>query len=121
MTPADRGWLSVGEMMDGNDHNMPEQGKYNGGQKMMFWAMALCVLLLAVSASSFGGPTSACRVGIVRLSAVVPAAIAAVMIRHRHGFTSMQRSGPRAPYAPCGTARSPVPGPNSIHRAWYRE
>jgi formate dehydrogenase subunit gamma len=28
----------VGEMMDGNDHNMPEQGKYNGGQKAMFWA-----------------------------------------------------------------------------------
>ena len=41
MTPADKEWLArVGEMVDGNDHNMPEQGKYNGGQKMMFWALA---------------------------------------------------------------------------------
>jgi formate dehydrogenase subunit gamma len=36
-------------MIDGNDHNMPEQGKYNGGQKMMFWAMSVCMLLLLVS------------------------------------------------------------------------
>ena len=50
MTPADKEWLSrVGEMVDGNDHNMPEQGKYNGGQKVMFWALAVCMLLLIVS------------------------------------------------------------------------
>jgi len=49
MEPADREWLDrVGEMIDGNDHNMPEQGKYNGGQKAMFWAMSVCAGLLVV-------------------------------------------------------------------------
>src|SRR5512138_3544313 len=49
MTSADHEWLSrVGEMVDGNDHNMPEQGKYNGGQKVLFWALAMCMLLLVV-------------------------------------------------------------------------
>ena len=32
-----------------DDHNMPEQGKYNGGQKALFWALSLCVLLLTLS------------------------------------------------------------------------
>ena len=41
VTPTDWEWLSrVQEMIDGNDHNMPEQGKYNGGQKLVFWASA---------------------------------------------------------------------------------
>ena len=41
MTPADKEWLSKAKnMVDGNDHDMPEQGKYNGGQKVMFWALA---------------------------------------------------------------------------------
>jgi formate dehydrogenase subunit gamma len=81
MTPTDKEWLSrVGEMVDGNDHNLPEQGKYNGGQKMMFWALAVCMLLLAVSGvliwrAYFGFP-----VELVRLGSVIHAATAAVMI-----------------------------------------
>lgn len=81
MTPADKEWLSrAGEMVDGNDHNMPEQGKYNGGQKAMFWAIAACMLLLTVSGillwrAYFGFP-----VGLVRFGAVVHAVCAAVMI-----------------------------------------
>ncbi|TXG93276.1 MAG: formate dehydrogenase cytochrome b556 subunit, partial [Rhodocyclaceae bacterium] len=43
MTPADHEWLSKAKnMVDGNDHDMPEQGKYNGGQKVMFWTLAIC-------------------------------------------------------------------------------
>ena len=81
MTPADKEWLSrAGEMMDGNDHNMPEQGKYNGGQKMMFWAMALCMLLLFVSGIFLWRTYFTVPVDVVRLGAVVHAAIAAIMI-----------------------------------------
>uniref|UniRef100_UPI0025DE758C formate dehydrogenase subunit gamma n=1 Tax=uncultured Lamprocystis sp. TaxID=543132 RepID=UPI0025DE758C len=36
MTAADWQWLKrIREMVDGDDHNMPEQGKYNGGQKIL--------------------------------------------------------------------------------------
>lgn len=81
ITDVDKEWLRrVQEMVDGDDHNMPEQGKYNGGQKAMFWAMAGSVALLFVSGillwrAYFGFP-----VGLVRLGAVVHSAVAAVMI-----------------------------------------
>jgi formate dehydrogenase subunit gamma len=38
-----------GKMVDGNDHDMPEVGKYNGGQKLLFWLFALCLLVLLVT------------------------------------------------------------------------
>ena len=50
MTPADKEWLSrAKEMMNGDDHNMPEQGKYNGGQKLIFWLFALSLVVLLVT------------------------------------------------------------------------
>jgi len=81
MTPTDKEWLSrIGEMVDGDDHNMPEQGKYNGGQKMMFWALAVCVLLLAVSGILMWRAWFDFPVDLVRLASVVHAVAAAVMI-----------------------------------------
>jgi formate dehydrogenase subunit gamma len=81
MTPADKEWLNrVGEMVDGNDHNMPEQGKYNGGQKMMFWALAVCMLLLTVSGIVMWRAWFDFPVGLVRFGVVIHSATAAVMI-----------------------------------------
>lgn len=81
MTQADREWLSrVGEMIDGNDHNMPEQGKYNGGQKMLFWLLSLCVLLLFVSGLAMWRTYFSVPVDMVRLAVVVHSAIAAIAI-----------------------------------------
>ncbi len=121
MTPADQEWLNrVGEMVDGNDHDMPEQGKYNGGQKMMFWALALCMLLLAVSGillwrAYFGFP-----VGLVRFGAVIHAATAAVMIAliFVHVYAAIWVKGTiRAMWY--GTVTRAWA--KQHHRAWYRQ
>jgi formate dehydrogenase subunit gamma len=121
MEPADREWLDrVGEMMDGNDHNMPEQGKYNGGQKMMFWAMALCMLLLLVSGIALWRAYFSFPVDAVRLGAVVHAAIAAIMIAmiFVHVYAALWVRG---------TVRAMVYGTvtrawaRQHHRAWYRQ
>jgi formate dehydrogenase subunit gamma len=121
MTPADKEWLNrVGEMVDGNDHNMPEQGKYNGGQKMMFWALALCMLLLTVSGillwrAYFGFP-----VGLVRFGAVIHAATAAVMIAliFVHVYAAIWVKGTiRAMWY--GTVTRAWA--KQHHRAWYRQ
>lgn len=121
MTPVDKEWLNrVQEMVDGDDHNMPEQGKYNGGQKAMFWVMAASVALLFVSGillwrAYFGFP-----VGMVRFGAVVHAAVAAVMI----GFIFVHV------YAAIwvkGTIRAMWYGTvtrawaKQHHRGWYRQ
>jgi formate dehydrogenase subunit gamma len=121
MEPADREWLDrVGEMMDGNDHNMPEQGKYNGGQKMMFWAMSVCMLLLFVSGIILWRAYFTFPVDLVRLGAVVHAAIAAIMIAmiFVHVYAALWVRG---------TVRAMVYGTvtrawaKQHHRAWYRQ
>ena len=121
MEPADREWLDrVGEMMDGNDHNMPEQGKYNGGQKAMFWAMSVCVLLLFVSGIILWRAYFTFPVDLVRLGAVVHAAIAAIMIAmiFVHVYAALWVKG---------TVRAMVSGTvtrawaKQHHRAWYRQ
>ncbi len=119
--PADREWLDrAGEMMDGNDHNMPEQGKYNGGQKMMFWAMSVCMLLLFVSGIILWRAYFSFPVDLVRLGAVVHSAIAAIMIAmiFVHVYAALWVRG---------TVRAMVYGTvtrawaKQHHRAWYRQ
>ena len=36
-------------MVGGDDRNMPEAGKFNGGQKLLFWLLAVCMALLILS------------------------------------------------------------------------
>lgn len=121
MTPADREWLArAREMVDGNDHNMPEQGKYNGGQKMMFWAMSVCMLLLVVSGIFLWRAYFNLPVGVVRLSAVIHSAVAAFMIGivMVHVYAAIWTKGTiRAMWY--GTVTRAWA--KQHHRAWYRE
>jgi formate dehydrogenase subunit gamma len=121
MTPVDHEWLSrVGEMVDGNDHNMPEQGKYNGGQKMMFWALAVCMLLLTVSGifmwrAYFGLPVELVRIGVVIHAATAAVMIALIMV---HVYAAIWVKGTiRAMWY--GTVTRAWA--RQHHRAWYRQ
>ena len=50
MEPRDYEWLkNVDKMIDGDDHNMPEQGKYNGGQKLLFWGLVISMAAITIS------------------------------------------------------------------------
>lgn len=83
MTPSDREWLRhVREMVNSDDRNMPEAGKFNGGQKLLFWLMAASMALLFLSGIviwrayfSFLFP-----IWLIRFAAVVHAASGAIMI-----------------------------------------
>lgn len=81
MTPADWEWVKrIGEIAGGNDRNMPAQGKYNGGQKLMFWAVTACLLLMVLSGLVMWRAYFTFPVTAVRLAAVVHAAVGALMI-----------------------------------------
>jgi len=81
MTATDWQWVrNVRQMVDGDDHNMPEQGKYNGGQKLLFWLLFWCMLLLILSGVALWRTWFDFPVEWVRLAAVVHSASAAVMI-----------------------------------------
>lgn len=46
----DCAWLGkIGDVLKGKEENLPELGKYNAGQKAMFWAMSVLLLVLVVT------------------------------------------------------------------------
>jgi formate dehydrogenase subunit gamma len=121
MTATDWEWVRrVKEMADGDDHNMPEQGKYNGGQKLLFWALAIGILLLFVSGVTLWRAYFDLPVGVVRFGAVIHSAVAAFMIGliTIHIYAAIWTKGTiRAMWygtVTRGWARQ-------HHRAWYRQ
>jgi formate dehydrogenase subunit gamma len=121
MTPVDKQWLSrVGEMVDGDDHNMPEQGKYNGGQKLLFWLLLACTAILFVSGAVIWRAWFNLPVDLVRLASVLHAAAAALMIGLIivHVYAAIWVKGTiRAMWY--GTVTRAWA--KQHHRAWYRQ
>ena len=121
MTHTDMQWLlRIREMIDGNDHNMPEQGKYNGGQKIVFWGMAVCIPALVCSGlvmwrSYFDFPVELVRVAVVVHAA---AAIVMIMIAIVHVYAAIwTKNTIRAMWY--GTVTRAWA--KQHHRAWYRQ
>ena len=121
MTPTDWEWLSrVREMVDGNDHNMPEQGKYNGGQKLLFWGLVISMAAITVSGVFMWRAWWTPSVDIVRLASVVHAIAAVVMIGLiiMHVYAAIWTRG---------TIRAMMYGTvtrawaKQHHRGWYRK
>ncbi len=121
MTATDWQWIRrVREMVDGDDHNMPEQGKYNGGQKLLFWLLFWCMLLLILSGIPLWRTWFSFPVEWVRLAAVVHSASAAVMIGliMVHVYAAIWTKGTiRAMWY--GTVTRAWA--KQHHRAWYKE
>jgi len=47
---TDNVWLSkLRDVLAGHDENLPEVGKYNAGQKMVFWMMSILIIVLITS------------------------------------------------------------------------
>jgi formate dehydrogenase subunit gamma len=70
----DREWMKhVGDFVNNRDANLPEIGKYNAGQKYVFWTMVLCVALLFLSGVALWRPYFAGYFGVplIRVAAVV--------------------------------------------------
>lgn len=72
--------MSVREVMKGNE--VGDIGRYNGGQKGMFWVMVLCMILLLVSGVIAWRPYFAgyFPIPVIRVALLVHAASALVLI-----------------------------------------
>lgn len=121
MEQRDIEWLkNVDQMVDGDDHNMPEQGKYNGGQKLLFWGLVLFMLVLMVSGVLMWRTWVTVPVELVRLSSVLHAlagfAIIGLIILHVYAAIWTR-----------GTIRAMMYGTvtrawaKQHHRGWYRK
>jgi formate dehydrogenase subunit gamma len=83
MTLTDWEWLgNLGEMLNGENQSIPDTGKFNGAQKLLFWLQVTCMVLLILSGLviwrayfSFLFP-----VVVIRFASVVHAITATIMI-----------------------------------------
>ena len=114
-------WLkNVDQMVDGDDHNMPEQGKYNGGQKALFWGLVLFMLVLMVSGTLMWRAWFTLPVDVVRLASVLHALAGVAMIGLivLHVYAAIWTRG---------TIRAMMYGTvtrawaKQHHRGWYRK
>ena len=121
MEPRDYEWLkNVDKMIDGDDHNMPEQGKYNGGQKLLFWGLVVSMAAITVSGVFMWRAWWTPSVDIVRLASVVHAIAAVAMIGLiiMHVYAAIWTRG---------TIRAMMYGTvtrawaKQHHRGWYRK
>lgn len=54
ITDADKQWLDkAGTMIHGDKSQMPPVGKYNGGQKVVFWLMVVSLVVLTLTGFTF--------------------------------------------------------------------
>ncbi|QIL44681.1 formate dehydrogenase subunit gamma [Acidovorax sp. HDW3] len=117
----DKEWLkNVNKMIDGNDHDMPEQGKYNGGQKVLFWALVLCMVALSCSGVLMWRAWWTPPIALARLGSLVHAGAAVGMIGLiiMHVYAAIWTRG---------TIRAMMYGTvtrawaKQHHRGWYRK
>ena len=87
LNDADRAWLDKsGEMFRGNKDAMPPVGKYNAGQKIVFWLMAVSLLVLLATGILFWHawfpnlPILARRIGVLLHAASAVVLVLSVIV-----------------------------------------
>jgi formate dehydrogenase subunit gamma len=123
MDENDVEWLKhAGDVMAGHEELAPPAGKYNAGQKVLFWMLSLCMLGLVVTGFVFWQPwfAPAFPIWLVRLSTLLHALAATGLILLVMGHIYMS-------YWTRGSIRAMTQGwvtrawARSNHPAWYDE
>lgn len=123
LTPADRQWLGrIKGVLCNRDADLPELGKYNAGQKLLFWTMTISIPLLLLSGIVIWQPWFApyFPIWLLRVAVVTHALAAWIMILGIivHVYAAIWVKG---------TVRAMTRGTvtedwaRHHHRAWYRE
>jgi formate dehydrogenase subunit gamma len=83
MTPRDRQWLKrFRDVAENREENVPEVGRYNAGQKLIYWVIVVCLPLLLLSGIVIWRSYFAeyFPIELIRLGALVHAFFAFVLI-----------------------------------------
>lgn len=119
----DRAWLrNVGDVIHNREENLPEVGRFNGGQKLLFWVLVTCVLVLLLSGLVIWRAwfSQWFPIGAIRLSAVAHALFGLILVCSIivHIYAAIWVKG---------SLRAMTEGKVSYgwawrhHRAWFRE
>jgi formate dehydrogenase subunit gamma len=83
ITDADRQWRArMGDLLRGDKAGMPPVGKYNYGQKLVFWLLTLSLLVLVVTGFMFWRPWFApsFSIDVIRAATLAHAVAAVVLV-----------------------------------------
>lgn len=83
ITRNDRQWLAkVNDVVNGRHERLPPVGRYNGGQKLLFWIMVGAMIVLFITGIAFWQPYFAplMPVGVARIAVVLHAFAAFVLL-----------------------------------------
>lgn len=83
ITDADRQWVrQIGDVIRKREERLPEVGRYNAGQKYLFWTLAVTIPLLLISGVIFWQPWFApyFPVVLIRVAVVVHAVSAFILM-----------------------------------------
>src|SRR5262245_4355244 len=95
---TDSVWMGrLRDVLTGHDENLPEVGKYNAGQKMVFWSMSLLIIVLITSGiviweQYFSDYTTVEQKRVAVLLHSV-AAVAAICVWIVHGYVGVWARG----------------------------
>jgi formate dehydrogenase subunit gamma len=119
----DRQWLKQWrDVVANREDRLPEVGRYNAGQKVLFWLLVVCMTVLFVTGLLFWRPWFADTfpIWLVRLATLTHSAVAATLIIVIIGHIYMG-------FWTKGSIRAMMVGTVSVkwaakhHRAWLRE
>ncbi len=119
----DRAWLGkIGDVIANRDDRAPPIGRYNPGQKLLFWVLLASMVILLVSGIAIWQPYFAPSVGIgaLRFGALMHAlgALALILLVMVHIYSSFWVKGSME-----GMLRGKVSRPwaKAHHPRWYEE
>ena len=120
---SDKEWLKhAGEVMAGYEDRAPPAGRYNAGQKVLFWLLALCMLGLFVTGFVFWRPYIAPMfpIWLVRLATLLHAVCATglILLVIGHIYMSIWTKGSVRAMTQGWVTRAWA---RFNHPAWYRE
>ena len=83
MDARDREWVrSMRQVVNNREEGVPEVGRFNGGQKLLFWSLIVCMIALLVTGLIMWRPylAAAFPIGLVRFASLLHAFFALVII-----------------------------------------
>lgn len=83
MDARDREWLrSMRQVVNNREDGVPEVGRFNGGQKLLFWSLIVCMIMLLLTGLVMWRPylAAAFPIGLVRFASLLHAFFALVII-----------------------------------------
>lgn len=119
----DRKWMQrIRDVIMNRDQGLPEVGKYNAGQKYLFWTIVVCLFLLFLSGLVMWRPYLAAQfpVDAIRLAVVIHAVSALILILGIivHIYAAIWVKGSLDAMLRGTVSENWA---KTHHRAWYRE